>query len=308
MAINNKKMIDAFIEKHQLPDEFNQLVKQFYQPLAQRINAKLRQGKKPLFVGVNGCQGSGKSTLSAYIAQDLSSSHALNVVVMSLDDFYLSKNDRNKLAEEIHPLLKTRGVPGTHDMQLLAQVLVKLAEKTPPIFIPKFNKATDEQYPEIHWQCIDSHVDIVILEGWCWGVPAQEEIQLQTAINQLEKQNDSRAVWRRYVNQQLKKYYQPLYQHFDYWVALQAPSFDDVYLWRLEQEKKLALKVESLTDTSQPSAVMDAEQVLDFIQYFQRLTEHGINTLPLFADTTFYLDEKRIIQNVHERVFINVLR
>ncbi len=301
MGIDNKIMISDFIEEHQLPDSFNHLVEQFYQPLAQRIHAKFQQGNKPLFVGINGCQGSGKSTLSAYIQQYLSSAYTLNVVVMSLDDFYLSKNDRNKLAEYIHPLLKTRGVPGTHNIQLLTQVLIQLKEKSSPISIPKFNKATDELYPETNWQCIESDADIVILEGWCWGVPAQEETQLQAAINPLEKQNDSRAVWRSYVNQQLKKHYQPLYQLFDYWVALQAPSFDDVYCWRLEQEQKLALKVESQADISQPSVVMNAEQVLDFIQYFQRLTEHGIKTLPLFADTTFHLDQYRNIQSVHER-------
>jgi len=301
MGIDNKKMINAFIEEHQLPDAFNQLVEQFYQPLAQRIHAQFQQGNKPLFVGINGCQGSGKSTLSAYIAQYLSNAYALKVVVMSLDDFYFSKNDRNTLAETMHPLFKTRGVPGTHNIQLLTQVLIQLKEKSHPISIPKFNKATDELYPETNWQCIDQPADIVILEGWCWGVPAQEETQLQAAINSLEQQNDSRGLWRGYVNQQLKEHYQPLYQLFDHWVALQAPSFDYVYRWRLEQEQKLEQKLASLGNTSQPSALMSEKQVFDFIQHFQRLTEHGLDTLPLFSDTTFILDKQRNIKSVQER-------
>ena len=294
-------MVTDFIEKHKLPDDFKHLVDEFYQPLVQRIFTTFQQDKEPLFVGINGCQGSGKSTLSAYIAQYLSSTYSLNVVVMSLDDFYLCKKARNKLAENIHPMLQKRGVPGTHNTQLLKRILAQLKEKKSAISIPKFSKATDEPYSEKNWQFIEHPADIVIVEGWCWGVPAQESAQLIEPANPLEKQKDSKGIWRSYVNQQLEKHYQPLYQLFDYWVALQAPSFDYVYRWRLEQEQKLALKLKSTGKTIEESAVMDAEEILDFIQYFQRLTEHGIKTLPLFADTTFFLDENRHIQNVQEK-------
>jgi len=294
-------MITTFIEKHKLPKDFTLMVDEYYQPLAQQISTRFQQNKKPFFVGVNGCQGSGKSTLSAYIAQYLSSTTSLNVVVMSLDDFYLCKKERNKLAKKIHPLFKKRGVPGTHNTQLLKRVISQLKEKKSAISIPKFNKATDEPYAETNWQFIERPADIIILEGWCWGVPAQEKTQLNEPINSLEKQKDSKRIWRSYVNQQLEKHYQPLYQLFDYWIALQAPSFDYVYRWRLEQEQKLALKLKSTGKTAEQSAVMNATQILDFIQYFQRVTEHGIKTLPLFADTTFFLDENRHIQTVQEK-------
>ena len=294
-------MITAFIDKHKLPDDFKLLVDEFYQPLVQRIYTKFQQNKKPFFVGINGCQGSGKSTLSAYIAQFLSSAYSLNVVVMSLDDFYLTKKERNKLAKDIHPLLNKRGVPGTHNTQLLKRVIVQLKENKREISIPKFNKATDEPYTKKHWQFIEQPADIVILEGWCWGVPAQDESQLIKPVNSLEKQKDRKMVWRRYVNLQLEKHYQPLYQLFDFWIALQAPSFDYVYRWRLEQEQKLALKYKSTGIITEQTAVMNAEQILDFIQYFQRLSEHGLKTLPLFADTTFLLDQNRHIHNVQEK-------
>ena len=296
-----RKMITDFIDKHKLPNEFSLSVDQFYQPLAERILTKFKQTKKPLFVGINGCQGSGKSTLSAYLAQYLSSTYALNVVVMSLDDFYLCKKARNKLAEDIHPMFKKRGVPGTHNIQLLKRILTQLKNGKTSISIAQFNKATDEPCPEKNWLLIEKTADIVILEGWCWGVPAQKEAQLIEPANPLEKQKDSKGVWRSYVNQQLEKHYQPLYQLFDYWVALQAPSFDYVYRWRLEQEQKLMVELKSAGKTIEQSAVMNDEQILDFIQYFQRLTEHGVKTLPLFADTTFFLDEYRYIQSVQEK-------
>ena len=298
-------MIQAFIDKHVLPDNFKRVVNEFYQPLAERIFNQLHQDKKPFFVGINGCQGSGKSTLSAYIAQYLSSIHSLNVVVMSLDDFYLPKIDRNKLATNIHPMFKKRGVPGTHNTQLLSRVLTQLKDKQSNFLIPKFNKAMDEPYPEGEWQFIEYPADIVILEGWCWGVPAQDNAQLIEPINALEKQHDSKGIWRNYVNQQLAQDYQPLYQLFDYWVVLQAPTFDYVYRWRLEQEQKLALSLESKEQTTKQSGIMSAEQTLNFIQYFQRLTEHGIKTLPLFADTTFVLAENRDVQSVQKKKAIN---
>lgn len=292
-----RPMIEAFIETHKLPEGFKELVKDYYQPLTDRIYSQFKTHDKTYFVGVNGCQGSGKSTLSAYIAQYLTSTYNLNVVVMSLDDFYLSQDKRNQLAIDIHPMLEKRGVPGTHDTLLLQQVIDALKNNHLPISIPVFNKASDNPAPKEHWTIIEKPVDIVILEGWCWGVSAQKNEELITPINSLEKQKDSDMLWRRYVNEQLTEHYQPLYELFDYWVALQAPSFSNVYRWRLEQEHKLATKLESSGNDCDLSGLMSATQILDFIQYFQRLTEHGIKTLPSFAHTTFFLDVNRQIEN-----------
>jgi len=290
-------MIEAFIETHKLPEGFKELVKDCYQPLTDRIYTQFKAHDKTYFVGVNGCQGSGKSTLSAYIADYLTSTYNLNVVVMSLDDFYLPQEKRNQLAIDVHPMLEKRGVPGTHDTTLLEHVISALTSNDLPISIPVFNKASDNPHPKENWTVIDKAVDVVILEGWCWGVSAQEEHELVTPINSLEKQQDADIVWRRYVNQQLIEHYQPLYERFDYWVALQAPSFSNVYRWRLEQEHKLAKKLESSGNKGDLSGLMSATQILDFIQYFQRLTEHGIKTLPDFAHTTFFLDVNRQIEN-----------
>jgi len=135
-------------------------------------------------------------------------------------------------------------------------------------------------------------------------VPAQEEYQLIKPVNSLEKHKDCKRIWRNYVNEQLKKHYQPLYQLFDYWVVLQAPSFDNVYRWRLEQEQKLELQLKSTDNNPEHLDVMNAEQILNFIQYFQRLTEHSMKTLPLFADTIFLLDENRRVQSVQEAAVV----
>jgi D-glycerate 3-kinase len=284
-------MLEAFIEQHKLPKEFRHTVKQHYQPLADQIYSQFTKSNDPYFVGINGCQGSGKSTLTHFIAEYLRAEYQLNVVVMSLDDFYLTREKRNELANDIHPLLATRGVPGTHAVSDLEHILIQLKEQKTGLTIPKFNKATDNPFPKEQWTHINEPADIILLEGWCWGVEPQSEEQLKLPINELELQHDKHGVWRNYVNQQLKNAYAPLYKKMDFWLALQAPSFDCVYKWRLEQEKKLQARNLDLAD----SKVMSPEEILNFTQYFQRLSVQGCNTITQSADAIFYLDYARQI-------------
>jgi D-glycerate 3-kinase len=287
-------MLSAFIEQHKLPDEFSDTVRLYYQPLAERILAQFKKNNTPYFVGINGCQGSGKSTLTDFLAEYLTAQHPLNVVVMSLDDFYLTGEKRQQLAENIHPLLATRGVPGTHDMATLEHVLLQLKTKKTGFSIPRFNKATDEPYPKEQWTVVDKPIDIILLEGWCWGVKPQTEEQLRSAINELELQYDAKGEWRNYVNQQLSEAYVPLYKSMDFWLALQAPSFDCVYKWRLEQEQKLQARNIDLAN----SKVMSPAEILNFTQYFQRLSVQSCTTIAQSADTIFYLDYARQITDV----------
>ena len=77
----------------------------------------------------------------------------------------------------------------------------------------------------------------------------------------------------------------------DFWLALQSPSFDCVYQWRLEQEQKLQNKNIGLAD----SKIMTPAQVLNFTQYFQRLSVQGCNTIAQLANVTFFLDYNRNI-------------
>lgn len=287
-------MLSDFIKQHKLPEQFRDTVAEHYKPLADRIVSQFKKNNKAYFVGINGCQGSGKSTLTDFIAEYLTVEYQLNVVVMSLDDFYLSSEKRHQLARVIHPLLATRGVPGTHDINTLEHVLTQLTEQNLDFSIPKFNKATDEPFPENQWPLINQPVDIVLLEGWCWGVEPQTDEQLKTPINELELQHDKTGEWRNYVNQQLKVAYQPLYKKMDFWLALQAPSFDCVYQWRLEQEQKLQERNIGLAN----SKIMSPAEVLNFTQYFQRLSVQGCNTISHTADAIFYLDYTRQITEI----------
>ena len=284
-------MLSDFIQQHKLPENFKRTTEQYYQPLANRIFNQFKEKGDTYFVGINGCQGSGKSTMTDFIAEYLTTEYQLNVVVISLDDFYFSSKKRQQLAKTVHPLLATRGVPGTHDIAAMSKVLNQLTAHQTGFVIPKFNKATDEPFPEEKWQVVTQSVDIILLEGWCWGVSPQNEKQLEAPINELELQHDKQGKWRNYVNQQLKTSYAPLYEKMDFWLALQAPSFDCVYKWRLEQEQKLETKNKGLAN----SKIMSPEEILNFTQYFQRLSVQGCNTISHSADEIFHLDYERNI-------------
>ena len=75
--------------------------------------------KKPYFVGLAGGQGTGKTTISSIIKIILEKYFKLKVFKISIDDFYKTRKERLNLSKRIHPMLMTRGVPGTHDVDLI---------------------------------------------------------------------------------------------------------------------------------------------------------------------------------------------
>lgn len=292
-------MLTEFIKKHHLPEKFKETATSFYIPLAQKIAKQAQLKSTTWFLGVNGCQGSGKSTLTDFLTQYLSSEYALSIVNLSLDDFYLSKQARLKLGEKVHPLLTTRGVPGTHDTKLLKETLSSLNSNTlnSQLALSKFDKASDDLVEKQNWPLAPKKIDIVLFEGWCWGVTPQPEQQLNEPINLLEKVEDSNSAWRKYVNKQLTLNYVPLYSFMDAWLMLKAPSFDCVSNWRWQQEEKLTLHNNNVNT----SGIMTKPQVIRFIQHYQRLTEHCLTYLPQKCHWLLCLDDNRKITRLIEK-------
>lgn len=283
-------MISTFINKNKLSNDFSKIAEGYFIPLAEEIKTHQTSAKTTYFVGINGSQGSGKSTLSEFLKAYLVETYAMNVVVMSLDDFYFSRIERQIIAADVHPLFATRGVPGTHNMRQAKTVLQDLKQQQPTT-IPRFNKATDDPHPVSAWTKVTTAVDVVIFEGWCWGVQPQTSKQLEQPVNTLEAVEDDKADWRNHVNLQLALHYKALYSLMDKWVMLKAPSFEDVYAWRLEQEHKLI----AATANKDKSGIMDDQQIQRFIQHYQRLTEHALKTLPDTCDHVFELNSARAI-------------
>lgn len=284
-------MLTEFIAKHDLPKSFIDTAENYFIPVANDLLLRQKQSKQPLYIGINGCQGSGKSTLTSFLTDYLTDQHQLDIVNLSLDDFYLSKQARIELSQQVHPLLATRGVPGSHDIQLLAQTLTALKTPKADIKISKFNKATDDLLPQHDWPLPPEKIDIVFLEGWCWGVQPQTTEQLATPVNEFEKNNDTDGAWRNYVNEQLAQDYCPLYSLMDAWLMLKAPNFDCVANWRWQQEEKLAA-------SSSGAGIMSKQEVLNFIQFYQRLTEQCLTTIPEKCNWLLTLNTDRNISQM----------
>ena len=294
--MERNRNLHTFLKEHRLPLSFLESVDAWYLPLAGRLAKHHAAARHTLLIGVNGSQGSGKSTVAALLKELLAQNFGLQAITLSIDDFYLTREARLALAGQIHPLFATRGVPGTHDVVLMCKTLQQLTRENSEVSIPRFDKARDDRYPEREWDRVSAPFDVVIVEGWCLGTPAQPDEDLRKPVNDLEAREDPDGSWRRYVNQQLGGRYQDIFQLMDLWIMLQAPSFECVYQWRLEQEAKLADKLlESQQENSSRNRAMTASQIYRFIQHYQRLTEHSLQQLPGRVHYLFSLDADRRI-------------
>ncbi len=285
------------IHHRRLPDEFMQAVQRWYLPLAQALAERKKQGQTAL-ISLNGAQGTGKSTLTAFLRLLLNEHFQQYTVEISIDDFYLTRAERLQLSQQLHPLLKTRGVPGTHDIALAEQTLdgLQACSADHVIDLPQFDKAQDDRKPRSQWLKINRPVDIILFEGWCNNAPVQSAEQLQQPVNELERQEDAEGIWRNYVNEQLKIYHQKLFQRADVLVFLQAPSFEKVYEWRGLQEQKLREQA-----NANQSAVMDEQQLRRFIQHYERITRSCLEVLPGVADIVLSLGDDHQIESMKRR-------
>lgn len=282
-----QQLIDEFIRQQRLPQTYADDANRNFLPLLRDIENQIAsRGGQGFVLGINGAQGTGKSTL-ALLLSTLLESDGHRVANLSIDDFYYSKARREALAQSVHPLLASRGVPGTHDIESALALLPRLfdTESDEPITLPGFDKASDDCIPLARCRQIRGPVDVVIVEGWFVGAEPQQESALLEPINRLEEQEDGDGRWRRYVNQQLSADYQTLFARLDSLVLLAAPGFDQVLEWRSLQEEKLRQR-------SQPDAsgLMSVAEIARFIQHFERLTRHCLSTLPAKADRVFLLD------------------
>lgn len=280
-----------FLRKHRLPNGFRKVAEHYYLPLAEQLQQP-RNANSPLFLGINGAQGTGKSTLADFLRLATASMFDWSVAVLSIDDFYYTRAERRALAQNVHPLLATRGVPGTHDTEMLEAYIGRLqrAHNNDEIALPRFDKASDDRADASHWPTVTGPIDLIILEGWCVGTASQSAEELDAPINALERNDDTDGRWRRYVNDQLETNYKKIFARLDMLIFLAAPSFDAILRWRLEQEQKLADK-----SPSDSAGLMSEQQIRKFIQFYERLTRANLATLRKTADVVFELDDSHSI-------------
>ena len=235
-----------------------------YKKILHKVTSQLlknKKNKKNLFCLVSGPQGSGKTTFTGFVKNQLEK-QKLKVLVLSIDDFYLSKDERKKLSLKISPLLLTRGVPGTHNLKHLKNVVkIFLSNKKKKYTFPKFSKAEDDHLKS-KFNILNFPYDVFILEGWCVNYPGEAKQTLCKPINKLEKNQDISLKWRNYVNNQSKIYFKSIYKKSDFSIFLKIPSFSHVFKWRKKQEMQIPKKKQ-----------MSNTQLKTFISFYERITK-----------------------------------
>lgn len=294
--VSRAKMRYSFeqrLEELMLDKSLMEELDRVYLPLANMIMVSMASEQSMRVIGINGAQGAGKTTFGELMKIVLEQGFGLKTLILSIDDLYLSRADREKMAKTVHPLFITRGVPGTHNVKQGIDLLENLSSATPEqqTLIPRFDKSTDNPYPKEKWDIFYGRPDVVLFDGWFMGADEQPISELVNPINELEAEQDKDAVWRTYVNLQLGTTYKQLFDKIDLLVMLQVPSFEKVYEWRTLQEQKLRIKTAGQKD----SKVMNDEEVRHFILHYERLTRWILKELPSKADMVFKVNDSHQI-------------
>lgn len=241
-------------------------------------------------LSIAGLQGSGKSTLAAQLAT-AARARGLCTAVLSIDDVYQGRRERARLAREVHPLLAHRGPPGTHDVGLACETLDALAAGA-RVRLPRFDKLRDTRLPPSRWPRTGP-VDLVLFEGWCLHVPAEDPAALAVPINALERDEDPHAVWRHWCNAALGRDYPALWARLGPPLWLQPPGFEVVARWRWQQEQALQERALAAAHPQLAARAMTRTEVGRFVQRFERVSRRALATVPGLAWTTLRLDRHR---------------
>ncbi len=250
-----------------------------------KILLKLKSKNK---IMIAGSQGSGKSSLSKLIKLYLEKFQNKNVIIISIDDFYLSKKKRMQLSKNKHHLFLTRGVPGTHDWEALNQKIKQIFNKEFPVYLPIFDKVSDTRkrtYKKI------LKADVIIFEGWCAGAQPVDQNYLKKNFNNLEKCEDKNFIWRKSYNEYLNKY-QKIFSQFNYFIYFQFNHWDHVLNWKYKQELQLRDKNKDLALKN---------DLKEFIQYYEKISKWMHLNVREYCNILIKLDANQKIKLVKFR-------
>ena len=268
-------------------------LKKTYIPISFWIENKYKKKGKTLFLGFSGGQGSGKTTVAKILKIILKKFFKREIYVSSIDDFYKTLKDRNEMSHTIHPLFKTRGVPGTHDTNLIKKFFNFIKKKKFKKFkLPKFDKSIDDRLNVKYWFNIKERPEIIIFEGWCVGAKPQLNSLLKKPINILEKYEDKDLIWRKHANEKLKREYKKIFAMIDNFIFMKIPNFNMVFKWRLLQERKL--KKRSHTTKK----IMSYDKIKRFVMFYQRVTLQMFKDMPKVASVVLTLNNKHQINKI----------
>lgn len=205
--------------------------------------------RRPLVLGFSCPQGGGKTTMTTFL-EILLRSMGKSVQIASLDDFYVTNAEQCALAKNHanNRLMQYRGMPGTHDLQLLNKTLDAIRRGN-PVSIPKYDKTAyagrGDRAPMDTWKHVPDSTDVFLLEGWCLGFePVDKENIIDTNLH--------------LVNDALHDF-TSIYSRLDGLFVIEISDMEWVYDWRLQAERATrAIGKPGLSD----------DQVLDFVDRF----------------------------------------
>ena len=268
-------------------------LKIIYIPISFWIENKYKKKGKTLFLGFSGGQGSGKTTVVKILKIILKKFFKRKIHISSIDDFYKTLQARNEMSHTTHSLFKIRGVPGTHDINLVKKLFSLIKKKKfKKTKLPKFDKSIDDRLKKKYWFNIKEKPEIVILEGWCVGAQPQSNFLIKKPINILEKYEDQDLTWRKKVNEKLKKEYKKLFAMIDFNIFMKVPNFNMVFKWRLLQENKLRKRFQF------KKKIMPYNEIKRFIMFYQRITLQMIKDLSKSASVVMFLNKNHGIKKV----------
>ncbi|THH01326.1 hypothetical protein EW026_g1360 [Hermanssonia centrifuga] len=252
----------------------------------------------PLFVAVQGPQGSGKTFLTSRLRETLvSDPHSLSVIVLSIDDLYLPHDQLVTLAQANpeNRLLNGRGQPGTHDVQLGTRILSQLKRineadnKDEIVEIPSFDKSLFGGEGDRVNECVTAHgpVDVIIMEGWCVGFYplTPEEIERRWELPVQGLGGDffgSRGFQKANVfdiNMKLCTYL-PWWEFFDTFIQIKPVEnhpYDYIYTWRLQQEHHMKSLNGGKGMTDQQVEAFVDRYIPGYVFFGDGISEGGIN-------------------------------
>jgi D-glycerate 3-kinase len=208
---------------------------------------------EPLFVAIQGPQGSGKTYLTSQLCQVLESPpHLLSVATASIDDFYAPYSKLVEISESCpqNLLLNGRGHPGTHDLELARNFLKDLRSINEPVAngparevsLPCFDKSLRGGAGDrVESKSVKrAPVDVVVMEGWCMGFCPITLEEIDKRWSELDKRLKSMFSISKYRKQDVVEINQHLKNYLDLWnyfgVCVQVrvrPLFHTMYFYSL---------------------------------------------------------------------------
>ncbi len=252
-------------------------------PLLQQI-IQLRRPGRTVVIGIQGGQGTGKTTLSRFL-QEAFTKLGYSIESFSIDDFYTSYQERQQLARKYldNPFYQiARGMPGTHRVNELQQTFQKIKARK-PFTIPVFDKSLRNAAGDVAgYKMVKGKQEFIIFEGWCVGLPlvSWQELLRICRKNRIKAPSPPEArVLLRHTAQ-----YQALWKFIDYFIMLKPTSSKLHHRWRLQQENELKQK---------KRVGMSAAAIQHFVDMFLPLTYVCYEKIK--ADVILSIDEKHRI-------------